>query len=177
MQRLSEKILTLSSFQIDEVACLRFDSRLANMPAQEFVSQFFVKQLKVKHVVVGDDFCFGKARQGNAGLLTSMGERLGFSVQQVETVMMSNERVSSSRVRNELKQGNCYQAKLLLGRYYRVVSRVVYGDQRGRQWGFQRIYRCFVTSRHCKVFMRLGCKEQTLPHWVLLVLVFVLCFV
>ena len=136
LQRLSEKILTLSSFQIDEVACLRFDSRLANMPAQEFVSQFFVKQLKVKHVVVGDDFCFGKARQGNAGLLTSMGERLGFSVQQVETVMMSNERVSSSRVRNELKQGNCYKAKLLLGRYYRVVSRVVYGDQRGRQWGF-----------------------------------------
>ncbi len=136
LQRLSEKILTLLPFSIDEVACLRFDARLANMSAQEFVSQLFVKQFKVKHVVVGDDFRFGKARQGNAELLVNMGEQLGFSVQQVDTVMISGERVSSSRVRNELKQGNCLQVKLLLGRYYRVVSRVVYGDQRGRQWGF-----------------------------------------
>lgn len=136
LMRLREKWLALQSYSLDYLVCLRFNEQLASMPPIDFVNQVLVDQLNVKAVFVGDDFRFGAARQGDMALLASLGEQYGFHVEEVPAMEVAGRRVSSSAIRKALAQGELRDAEQLLGAPYSLYGPVVYGDQRGRQWGF-----------------------------------------
>jgi len=91
--------------------------------------------LGARDVVVGESFRFGRRREGDARRLADLGERLGFSVHALPVVLEQGSPVSSSRVRDELGQGNVSAARALLGRPYFVDARVVHGAGRGRTIG------------------------------------------
>ncbi|MGB1109961.1 MAG: riboflavin biosynthesis protein RibF [Gammaproteobacteria bacterium] len=121
---------------VDRVLCLRFNEKLAALSAEDFVNQVLHQGLGIKHLVVGDDFRFGARRRGDFAMLQRMGAVLGFDVESMQTVMMDGERVSSTRIRSALMQGELDQVRHLTGRHYAIVGRVIHGDKLGRTIGF-----------------------------------------
>jgi len=136
LTRFREKYQALKRYSVDRILCLRFDQQFASMSAEAFIEQVLVQGLDVKYLVIGDDFQFGKGRQGNFELLCEAGKKLGFPVVNMHTFNIEGERVSSTRIRNALKQGDLVLAEQLLGRTYRMCGRVAHGDKRGRTIGF-----------------------------------------
>ncbi len=136
LSSLREKIEFLRSVAIDNVLCLRFDHRLANLPAREFVESLLVRGLATRFLVIGDDFRFGRGREGDFGMLRQAGSTHGFEVVNINAFEIDNQRVSSTRIRNALANGDMVLAEKLLGRPYRISGRVIQGDKRGRTIGF-----------------------------------------
>ena len=130
------KVLCLKELGLDELAILKFNRSLASMTPEEFVHQVLVDELNAKAVVVGEDFRFGSKRAGSVDTLTLMGERLGFQVKAVASVMHQQQRVSSSLLRDVLQVANLPAYKNLTGRDYELSGRVSYGRQLGRTLGF-----------------------------------------
>jgi riboflavin kinase/FMN adenylyltransferase len=121
---------------VDRVLLLRFDQRLATQPADAFVEQVLVQGLGLRYLVVGDDFRFGRGREGSFASLRAAGERHGFPVVNMSSFQVDGVRVSSTAVREALAAGDMQGAELLLGRPYRICGRVAHGDRRGREIGW-----------------------------------------
>lgn len=136
LTRLREKIQVLANYGIERILCLRFNRWLAELTPEAFIHTILVDGLGVKYLVVGDDFRFGKERAGNYARLQQAGKQFGFEVASMHTCYEGDERVSSTRVRDALRQGDLEMAALLLGRTYAMCGRVAHGDKRGRTIGF-----------------------------------------
>ncbi len=136
LTRLREKVARLAELPVDRVLVLRFDRRLARMPAAEFIDRVLVRGLGVRHLVVGDDFRFGRGREGDFELLRRAGEAHGFEVVSTPSFTIEGVRVSSTRVREALERGEMEAAAEFLGRPHSMCGRVVAGRQRGRDLGF-----------------------------------------
>jgi riboflavin kinase/FMN adenylyltransferase len=136
LTRLREKLMALRRYGVSRVLCLHFNTQLAALSAHEFIEKILVQGLKIQHLVVGDDFRFGRDRQGHFELLQQRGQQYGFTVASQPTFIIEGERVSSTRVRQALEQGDMLMAQQLLGRPYTLCGRVRYGQQRGRSIGF-----------------------------------------
>ncbi len=136
LTRFREKFQALRQFSIDYLFYLRFDAAMVALSAEDFVKKILVNELNVRYLVVGDDFRFGYRRQGDFALLENMGEKLGFQVVQMNCFDMDQQRISSTRIRRALIQGDLTTAENLLGRPYRISGRVAHGDKLGRTLGF-----------------------------------------
>lgn len=136
LTRLREKLLVMQNYGIDRVLCLHFDASFAVLSAEAFIQQVLVNGLEVRHLIVGDDFNFGQKRQGNFATLQQAGKQHGFTVENQHTFILGDERVSSTRVRKALEQGDMQGARQLLGRPYTMCGRIRYGQQMGRSIGF-----------------------------------------
>jgi len=136
LTRLREKLKALSRFAVGRVLCLRFNQRLASMSAEEFIETILIDGLDVRYLVVGDDFRFGHGRKGDFAMLEAVGEKHGVAVARMHSVHIDGARVSSTRVRSALAEGDLEEAQKLLGRPYRISGRVAHGDKRGRTIGF-----------------------------------------
>ena len=132
---LREKIALIQQSQLDYVYCLRFNEALAAMPAEVFAERIIFSHLKVKWLLVGLDFRFGKDRLGDVDLLIAMGRNYGCTVVVFPDFIFQNQRVSSTLIRHNLAHGQLKKASLLLGRSYSLSGRVVYGQGIGRLWG------------------------------------------
>ncbi|QIL20350.1 bifunctional riboflavin kinase/FAD synthetase [Thermomonas sp. HDW16] len=130
------KLEGLYDLGCDSVGLLRFNARLASMPAEDFVRDVLVKRLSAREVWVGPEFHFGKGRTGDLALLKKMGAELGFTAHEIEPVQLDGERVSSTRIRTALTAGDFETASRLLGRPYAIGGHVVHGKQLGRTLGF-----------------------------------------
>ena len=130
------KIEGLRELGADAVGLLRFDAKLAAMPAEAFVRELLVERLGVREVWVGPGFRFGHGREGDLALLRRLGEGAGFEAQAIEPVLLDGERVSSTRIRAALAVGDFDLAGRLLGRRYALGGHVVRGRQLGRTLGF-----------------------------------------
>ena len=139
LMQLRDKVAFLQSFGIDWVVCLRFNATLAALSAEDFVQQVLVNGLQVRHVIIGDDFRFGKGRQGDFALLEKMGTQHGYSVKDTQTLLLANKRTSSSRVRDAVLKADFGLAEHLLGRDYTLQGRVQHGQKLGRTLGFPTI--------------------------------------
>lgn len=133
---LREKLVLMEGFGVDNVFLCHFDQRLAALGAEDFIQQILVDGLRVRHVIIGDDFRFGKGRTGNFALLKAAGEQAGFGVEAMSTVDHNGLRISSSAVRDALAAGQLELAAHLLGRPYGIAGRVCHGDKIGRTLGF-----------------------------------------
>ncbi|MFT7234754.1 MAG: riboflavin kinase/FMN adenylyltransferase [Methylophagaceae bacterium] len=136
LSRFREKVEALRSYSIHQLCVLRFNKKLAQMTANDFIEQLLVKGLNVSYLVVGDDFKFGKDRQGNFALLQQAGHKHGFQVVNMRTFTIEHGRVSSTRIRDALKTNDLSLAQTLLGHPYKMSGRVAHGDKRGRTMGF-----------------------------------------
>jgi len=139
---LEQKLELLAATGVDQTLVVPFDEQRAAETAEDFVTNVLVGCLKVKLIVVGEDFHFGFRRLGNVALLREMGQALGFAVTGLGLVGMDgepardHEQVSSTFIRRALGRGDLARANAMLGRPYEVRGTVVKGDQRGRTLGF-----------------------------------------
>ena len=130
------KLCMLAEAGMDTIGLLRFNRALAAMGAGEFAQRLLVERLGAREVWVGEDFRFGRAREGDVALLRALGSAAGFSVHALDAVEVQGERVSSSRIRGLLWSGDLDAAARLLGRRYTMGGRVVHGHQLGRTLGY-----------------------------------------
>lgn len=139
LTRLRDKVQLLVGHGAERVLCLPFNDALRSLTAREFIERVLIDGLGVRHLVVGDDFRFGRERDGDFNLLARIGKEMGpergFGVEHTRTFALDDERVSSSRVRTLLASGNFAQARRMLGRPYRLSGRVVSDRQLGRTIG------------------------------------------
>lgn len=133
---LREKVLQFSALPVDDLLVVRFNRHFANFDAGQFIDEILIKKLNIKHLVIGDDFHFGKARRGNFALLKAKGKAHGFSVEDTGSYQSAGIRVSSTLIRDALGAGNLEQAQHMLGRCFSVCGRVAHGDKRGRTIGY-----------------------------------------
>lgn len=135
LTRLREKVVLLRQTGLDRLLLLPFNERTAQTAPEWIVDDLFHQLLGAKHVVIGDDFRFGRNREGDFNLIKSAGERLGYGASRTSTLNMGEVRISSSLVRSTLASGDFTKAQDLLGHEYFIMGRVVYGRQLGRQLG------------------------------------------
>ena len=133
---LRRRIELVRDSKIDYLVCLSFTGALANRSADEFIQSIVMDGLQARHLVVGDDFRFGKNREGDYNMLFDYGSRFGFGVGRVDAVTVGGVRVSSTRIRELLLNGEFKQANRLLGNPYRITERVRQGDKLGSQLGY-----------------------------------------
>ncbi len=133
---LTEKVEQLTAIAIEQLVLLPFTEKLANLSPRQFVQSVLVEQLQAKFISVGQDFCFGYQRQGNVQDLQNLGQEFGITVAIAVLEQMDKNRISSSRIRRALKEGELEIANDLLGRPYALRGTVITGQQLGRKLGF-----------------------------------------
>ena len=133
---LREKVIEFTKLPVDNLLIVGFNRDFANYDAEQFIDSILINKLNVKHVVVGDDFRFGKARRGNFTMLKDKGLRHGFTVEDTGSYQIAGLRVSSTLIRDALNAGDLAKAEQLLGHNYSICGRVAHGDKRGRTIGF-----------------------------------------
>lgn len=136
LSRLRDKVAALDALAVERMLVLRFDHRLVRQPPEAFVDDLLCAGLGVGHVVVGDDFRFGRRRSGDFAMLERMGAARGFGVERAATCELDGERVSSTRVREALAAGDMAAAERLLGGPYTMRGRVIHGRNLGRDLGY-----------------------------------------
>ncbi len=133
---LREKLELLGECGARQAMICPFNAAFAALSADEFIEQVLVRGCLVRHLIIGDDFRFGRGRAGDFGLLQDAGRRFGFAVEAMGSVTADGERVSSSAVRRALLAGDMEHAARLLGRPYIIDGQVSHGQKLGRQIGF-----------------------------------------
>ncbi len=132
-----QKLELLAETGIDATLIVTFDRALADLPPEEFVHRILVDRLHAAAVLVGSDFRFGAKGAGDVAMLTSLGERYGFTVELIDDVRPERgRRVSSTWIRDLLAEGDVRHAAELLGTVPTVRGVVVHGAARGRELGF-----------------------------------------
>ncbi|HEU4894747.1 MAG TPA: riboflavin biosynthesis protein RibF, partial [Acidimicrobiia bacterium] len=132
---IEERVALLDELGVETVGVLDL-SEIKDLAAEDFVRDVLVAGLGVGHLVVGEDFRFGRDRTGDVGLLARLGAELDFRVETIGLVAMDGQPVSSSRIRALVEAGDVAAAGDLLGSWFRMENEVVHGDERGRVLGF-----------------------------------------
>lgn len=135
LQTFSDQKLRLEKLGLDILWEVTFDSALAQLSAEEFFEKYIELTLNLKSLIVGHDFALGKNRGGNKDFFTQRSQQKSWHLVQVPPLIIDNEVVSSSRIREALSKGEVVKAKALLGRNYDLSGSVIKGEQRGRQIG------------------------------------------
>ena len=133
---LRHRLILMERLGIDVVLVLDFDRRLASMPAEEFVREYFCRLLNARGIVMGFDNRFGRGGEGDIALLQKMGAAGGFEVRRAGPVNINGELVSSTAIRTAISEGRLDSAARMLGRPVSLLATVVAGEGRGRQLGF-----------------------------------------
>jgi len=133
---LPRKLALLEAFGMEFAGLLGFDRALADLTAEAFVERILVERWRVRHVVVGYNFFFGKGRSGNPQTLTELGQERDIDVTIVEPESDEGEVFSSSSVRDLLRTGNVREAADALGAWWAVSGVVEHGAQRGTNMGY-----------------------------------------
>ena len=136
---LRDKLMRLRDAGIEQVVLLPFDDKLSRMPAPEFVHEVLRDTLHTRFLMVGDDFRFGAARQGDFSLLSQMQKACGFQLEHLHTVDDEGVRISSTMIREHLVQNDLNGAQRLLGHPITLTGHVMYGRQLGRSIGIPTI--------------------------------------
>ena len=126
----------IGNMGIDILVECPFVPMIITMEAEDFVRKILVEQMQVCHLVVGEDFRFGYGRRGDVAMLRELGRRYDFTVEVVEKVTDEEGRISSSRVRESLREGDMETVNRLLGYSFFVGGSVIHGRRIGRAIGF-----------------------------------------
>ncbi len=132
----SERVEILGHLGVDVLILAEFTEQFAQQGPREFAEHLLMEELGASSVFVGGNFRFGKDRAGDAELLKKLGPEMGFKPYIIPPVLIDGERVSSSRIRQEIVNGNIAEANRLLGREFTIQGKVVHGHHRGKGLGF-----------------------------------------
>jgi len=133
-QAMKERLLKAAG--VEALLVQPFDASFASLLPEEFVEQVLIERIGAKAVIVGSDFVFGKDGKGDLGLLAEMGLRLGFDTLGVEPVAWTDRPISSTWIRDCLRQGDVETAARLLDRPYEIEGAVEKGSGRGAGLGY-----------------------------------------
>jgi riboflavin kinase/FMN adenylyltransferase len=136
IQTLDQRVREIEKFGIEAVLVVPFDEKFSSFSGQDFIQKIVVNTLKAKEVIVGENFRFGKNREGDISLLQQSASRLDFRVYSIPPVVKDGLVVSSSLIRSSLQEGKIETANDLLGRLYEIEGSVVKGKSRGKELGF-----------------------------------------
>jgi len=129
-----QKVELIEKAGLDVLICIPFTREFAAISAKEFVGDILVKRIGIKAIIIGEDYTFGKNREGNIDLLKTLGNQCGFEVIVINELHTSNthaERISSTRIRELIMAGKVAESQKLLGRYYQIRGKVEMGRDRG----------------------------------------------
>ena len=133
---LDQRAALFAAAGVDAMYVFEFDAALAALSAEAFVGECLVGDLGVAGVATGEDFTFGKNRSGDIPLMRALGEQHGFVVDTIAPVALDGETVSSTRIRDALRNGDPRTAARLLTRPYTIEGIVQHGDKIGRTLGY-----------------------------------------
>jgi riboflavin kinase/FMN adenylyltransferase len=136
---LEQKIKLIEALGVDFLFVMNFDENFAKITAEDFIKNILCEGLSVKHVVIGYDFIFGHDRGGNAQMLHDLSGSSGYGFTQVDAVGKDDMVFSSTKIRENLRQGNLENVQLMLGRNYEIAGVVIKGENRGKGLGFPTI--------------------------------------
>jgi riboflavin kinase/FMN adenylyltransferase len=136
LQTIEQRLDEIKKSGVQMTVVLSFDENLSQITAQEFIRTIIVQKLKAKKVIVGDNFRFGKDRDGDVEKLQEWSSHYKFSVRSVPPVIRQGSVVSSSLIRKLLHSGEIEKANKLLGRPYEIEGTVIRGKSRGKRLGF-----------------------------------------
>lgn len=136
LTRLRDKYVLLKKLGVDKLICVNFNRKFSSLTAQTFIEDLMVEKLAIKHLIIGDDFRFGKNRVGNFDMLHESGKVFDFGVSDTKSFKLSDCRISSTEIRHALENDDLAKAEKMLGRPYSIIGRVFHGDKRGRTIGF-----------------------------------------
>jgi riboflavin kinase/FMN adenylyltransferase len=131
----SDKYKLLNKLSLDAHLIIAFNAAFSQLSAHSFVQQILINQLQTKICLVGDDFKFGAHRQGDFNFL----QQFDFTSKKTKSVLVNNQRVSSSYLRHLLQNGDFLTAEKMLGRAFSISGTVLHGQQRGRSINFPTI--------------------------------------
>jgi riboflavin kinase/FMN adenylyltransferase len=129
---LREKLEFFLDYGIEKVFVCAFNQKFSNISSEVFIHQILIEQLKAELLIVGDDFRFGTKRQAGIEDL----RKNAFELFEIPEIDLNGKRVSSTRIREGLKEGRIQEVNQFLGRPYTITGKVVEGEKRGRQMGF-----------------------------------------
>ena len=132
---LADKERLIAKLGIDVLYCVPFNLELLKLPPIDFIN-LLSNLFTPANIIVGPNFTFGYRGSGTPELLAKFGEKMNFKVEVQDAVYVEGDMVSSTRIRNFIREGNVEQAYKLLGRPYHITGKVVHGDKRGRTIGF-----------------------------------------
>lgn len=136
IQTLDQRVNEMKKFGIDTILIIPFDEKFSSLSSHDFVQKIVVDKLKAKAVILGENFRFGKNREGDISLLFRLASGYNLKVHSIPPVTKEDMIVSSSLIRSFLKEGKIEKANVLLGRFYEVAGKVIKGKSRGKALGF-----------------------------------------
>ncbi|HCQ70462.1 MAG TPA: bifunctional riboflavin kinase/FAD synthetase, partial [Gammaproteobacteria bacterium] len=139
LSNFKEKHQLLARLGVDKHLLIYFNQTFSELKAKDFIQQVLLDKLNMKHCLIGDDFRFGKKRQGDLGLLQSLSKTKGFSVENTQSVLCNDCRASSSEIRTLLAHGDLAAVTQMLGREFSISGKIIHGQQKGRTIGFPTI--------------------------------------
>ncbi|QCI20303.1 bifunctional riboflavin kinase/FAD synthetase [Buchnera aphidicola (Brachycaudus cardui)] len=131
-----EKIQRISFYKINKIICIKFNRSFQSLTAEDFIINILINKLKMKFIVIGDDFRFGAERSGDFNLLKKLRNQYHFKIIQIKALYKNHIKISSTNIRAALSKNNIQLASLLLGRPVSISGRVVHGQARGRTLGY-----------------------------------------
>ena len=132
----NEKTFLLEPLGIEQLVLVPFNKSLASKTAEKFVDEILVKTLHAKHIAVGENFRFGRNREGDISTLKNIGSSLGIKISIIPILEDNHGRISSSRIRKALNEGNLEHANHLLERPYTFRGTVEKGRGLGKKIGW-----------------------------------------
>jgi len=145
---LRDKLTFLANHGVNIVLCLSFNEQLRELLTQNFIQEILVDCLNIKYLVAGEDFRFAKERKGDFSCLEKFGKTHAFITEKAETVFFNGSRVSSTKIREELKRANLGSVQSMLGRSYQISGKVIHGNKLGRTIGVPTANICY---KHRKI--------------------------
>lgn len=131
-----QKIRAIESLGADALLTVHFDRAFSEQTGETFIRSLARDFGHIRSICVGADFVFGHTRGGNVALLRKLGEDLHFGVHGVAAVSLDGQAVSSTRIREAIREGDLGAASRMLGRTYVLAAKVIAGDKLGRKLGF-----------------------------------------
>ena len=130
---LDEKIIHLNEIGIDSLIIHPFDKNFSLLSANQFIKDFLVEKLKIKHIIIGYDHRFGKGREASVTDLKNYANDYDFTVEEIKAQEIEKITISSTKIRNSINQGDIKTTKKYLGRYFMMTGKVVKGDGLGKK--------------------------------------------
>ncbi len=136
LQTVPQRLRAIAAVGCNAALVIPFSREFAQRSGEEFVRELAARVAPLRSISVGEGFSFGHGRSGNVPLLRSLGQELGFTTHAASPISIGGEIVSSSRIREVLREGRLQEVAELLGRPYAIAGIVQPGQQLARQFGF-----------------------------------------
>ena len=130
---LDEKIDHLEKIGIDHLVIHPFDKKFSLLSADQFIKEYLVEKLKLKHIIIGYDHRFGKGREASVTELKEYSREFNFVVDEIDAQEIEKIAISSTKIRNSINEGDLKTTKIYLGRFFSLTGKVVKGDGLGKQ--------------------------------------------